>query len=121
MNLVDIAMNCRKNCHCPYSHYPVSAALETVDGKIYSGVNIEKPASGSTVCAERVAVFKAVSEGDTAFTKMVVITPDGGAPCGSCLQVLAHFKPIRIDLYNDRAERVMSTSVQELLPVNFNL
>ncbi|MEN4010522.1 MAG: cytidine deaminase [Chloroflexota bacterium] len=89
--LVQSAIAARRWAYAPYSHYPVGAALLTASGKIYEGVNIENAAFPSTICAERVAVFKAVSEGEREFDAIAVVTANGGTPCGACRQVLAEF------------------------------
>ncbi len=90
-HLVQTAITARRWAYTPYSHYPVGAALLTASGKIYEGVNIENAAFPSTICAERVAVFKAVSEGERDFSAIAVVTTNGGTPCGACRQVLAEF------------------------------
>jgi cytidine deaminase len=89
--LIDAAVQARQWAYAPYSHYAVGAALLTVSGKIYDGVNVENAAYPTTMCAERVAVFKAVSEGERQFEAIAVVTSNGGTPCGSCRQVLAEF------------------------------
>lgn len=89
--LVDQAAQARAWAYAPYSHYSVGAALLTASGKIYDGVNVENAAYPTTMCAERVAVFKAVSEGERDFVAIAVVTSNGGTPCGSCRQVLAEF------------------------------
>ena len=104
----------------PYSHYPVGAALLTAGGQIYKGANIENAAYPATICAERVAVFKAVSEGEREFVAVAVVTTNGGTPCGSCRQVLAEFGLETIVLIADKEGRVlMETTVSELLPGAF--
>ncbi len=89
--LIDIAAQARRWAYAPYSNYFVGAALLTNSGKIYDGVNIENAAYPDGICAERVAVFKAVSEGEREFSAIAVVTQNGGSPCGSCRQVLAEF------------------------------
>src|SRR5689334_4940651 len=79
--------------YAPYSNYLVGAALLAADGKIYTGCNVENAAYPSTICAERVAVTKAVSEGSRSFTAIVVVTANGGFPCGTCRQVMNEFAP----------------------------
>ena len=91
--LIESARAARTWAYTPYSHYAVGAALLTESGKIYEGVNIENAAYPTSICAERVAVFKAVSEGERDFSAIVVMTDNGGTPCGSCRQVLAEFGP----------------------------
>lgn len=89
--LIEAATQARQWAYAPYSHYAVGAALLTASGKIYEGVNIENAAFPTTICAERVAAFKAVSEGEREFLAIAVVTANGGTPCGSCRQVLAEF------------------------------
>lgn len=93
--LIESAKSAARNAHAVYSDFRVGAALLTTDGKIYSGCNIENSSYGLTVCAERVAVFKAVSEGFRDFTAMAIYTDavPPARPCGACLQVLSEFGP----------------------------
>ncbi|HTX78332.1 MAG TPA: cytidine deaminase [Longilinea sp.] len=119
--LMALAVQARQWAYVPYSHYAVGAALLTASGKIYDGVNIENAAYPVTVCAERVAVFKAVSEGERHFSVIAVVTKDGGAPCGSCRQVLSEFGLDTVVLIgNDKGEILKETSVRELLPDAFS-
>jgi cytidine deaminase len=88
------AVQARKNAHAPYSKFQIGAALLTSDGKIFSGCNVENASYGGTVCAERVAIFKAVSEGARTPVKeicVVSIQAEPWPPCGFCRQVLAEF------------------------------
>jgi cytidine deaminase len=118
--LIETALEARKWAYAPYSHYPVGAALLTTSGRIYDGVNIESAAYPTTMCAERVAVFKAVSEGERNFTAIAVVTSNGGSPCGSCRQVLAEFGLDTLVLIADgEGHIVQETSVGELLPGAF--
>ena len=89
--LIHLAMEVRVHAYVPYSNYRVGAALLTRSGKLYSGVNVENAAYPTGICAERVAVFKAVSEGEREFLAMAVVTDNGGTPCGACRQVMAEF------------------------------
>src|SRR5574338_1540947 len=89
--LVETAARVRRWAYVPYSKYAVGAALLTDSGKIYDGVNIENAAYPTTICAERVAIFKAVSEGERSFLAIAVVTANAGTPCGSCRQVMAEF------------------------------
>jgi cytidine deaminase len=98
----------------------VGAALLTVSGKIFEGANIENVAYPVTVCAERVAVFKAVSEGEKEFVAVAVATANGGSPCGSCRQVLAEFGLDTTVIIADKdGQVVLETTVGELLPGAF--
>lgn len=89
--LVEAALQARRWAYAPYSGYHVGAALLTSSGKVYDGVNIENAAYPTSMCAERVAVFKAVSEGERQFEAIAVATSNGGTPCGACRQVLSEF------------------------------
>ena len=89
--LIHLAMEVRVHAYVPYSNYRVGAGLLTRSGKLYSGVNVENAAYPTGICAERVAVFKAVSEGEREFLAMAVVTDNGGTPCGACRQVMAEF------------------------------
>jgi cytidine deaminase len=118
--LVESAVEARRWAYAPYSHYAVGAALLTEAGKIYEGVNIENAAYPTTICAERVAVFKAVSEGERDFTAIAVVTLNGGTPCGSCRQVLAEFGVDTIVIIaNVQGEIIQETTVRDLLPGAF--
>jgi len=89
--LVDLAIRARERSYSPYSHYAVGAALLAASGKIYTGVNIENSAYPTSICAERVAIFKAISEGERNFEAIAIATENGGSPCGSCRQVMSEF------------------------------
>ena len=115
--LIETALAARKWAYAPYSKYKVGAALLTASGKIYDGVNIENAAYPSGICAERVAVFKAVSEGEREFNAIVVATHNGGTPCGACRQVLAEFGlDTEVIIVNDKGAVIEETSVKDLLP-----
>ncbi len=118
--LIQVALEARKWAYAPYSKYPVGAALLTISGKIYEGVNIENAAYPTAICAERVAVFKAVSEGERRFEAIAVVTANGGSPCGSCRQVLAEFGLDTIVLLADEnGNLIKENSLAELLPEAF--
>ena len=118
--LVRQAQAARGRAYVPYSHYPVGAALLTTTGRVYEGANIENAAYPVTICAERVAVFKAVSEGEREFMAVAVVTTNGGTPCGSCRQVLAEFGLDTAILIADKdGQIVLETTVGELLPGAF--
>lgn len=118
--LIRIAIQARKWAYAPYSNYKVGAALLTSSGKIYDGVNVENAAYPVTMCAERVAVFKAISEGEKKFEAIAVVTPTGGAPCGSCRQVLAEFGLNTLVLVADLDGNLISEdTVGDLLPGAF--
>jgi cytidine deaminase len=117
--LIDRAAQARERAYAPYSHYAVGAALLAKSGKVYTGCNIENAVIGLTLCAERVALFKAVSEGERQFEAIAVVTSNGGSPCGSCRQVLAEFGPhIRV-LIATPEQLVAESKVIDLLPRAF--
>lgn len=119
-SLIDLANEARKKAYAPYSKYKVGAALRTKSGNIYTGVNVENAAYPQTMCAERVAVFKAVSEGEKEFEALSVVTDNGGSPCGGCRQVLAEFGLDTIVLIaNGEGKLVKEMTVKELLPEAF--
>lgn len=118
--LIQVAVEARDWAYAPYSQYRVGAALLTSSGKIYDGVNVENAAYPDGICAERVAVFKAVSEGEKSFEALVVSTSNGGSPCGSCRQVLAEFGLSTLVLIADDQGHVLrELRVNELLPDSF--
>lgn len=118
--LVESATQARQWAYVPYSHYAVGAALLTASGRIYEGVNVENAAYPTTICAERVAVFKAVSEGECSFLAIAVVTENAGSPCGSCRQVLAEFGLDTIVLIADTQGTIhREMTVNELLPGAF--
>lgn len=119
-SLIDLANTARQHAYAPYSKYHVGAVLRTKTGRIYTGINIENAAYPHTMCAERVAIFKAVSEGEKEFEVIAVVTDNGGSPCGGCRQVLAEFGLDTIVLIADGEGNLKQTlSVKELLPEAF--
>ena len=119
-SLIDLANEARQKAYVPYSNYPVGSALRTKSGRIFMGVNIENAAYPQTMCAERVAIFKAVSEGEKDFEAISVVTDNGGSPCGGCRQVLAEFGLDTVVLMADKNGRLIKeTTVKELLPEAF--
>ena len=118
--LIDLANTARQRAYVPYSNYPVGAVVRTKSGRLYTGVNVENAAYPQTMCAERVAIFKAVSEGEKEFDVISVVTDNGGSPCGGCRQVMAEFGLGTIVLLADGSGRlVKETTVGELLPEAF--
>jgi cytidine deaminase len=119
-DLIQLAAETRLKAYAPYSKYLVGAALRTRSGRIFTGVNIESAAYPTTICAERVAIFKAVSEGEREFEALAVVTSNGGFPCGSCRQVMAEFGLEMIVLVADANGRLVERStVRDLLPGAF--
>jgi cytidine deaminase len=118
--LIEQANAARVHAYAPYSDYPVGAALRTKSGHVYTGVNIENAAYPTGICAERVAVFKAVSEGKFDFEAIAVVTNNGGAPCGSCRQVLAEFGlQTQVFIADGSGALLQTATVAELLPEAF--
>lgn len=119
-SLISLANEARRRAYAPYSNYQVGAALRTKSGRIFTGVNVESAAYPTTMCAERVAVYKAVSEGELEFDVIAVVTDNGGSPCGSCRQVMAEFGLKTLVLLADGKENlVKEMTVAELLPEAF--
>ncbi|ANU11232.1 hypothetical protein A1A1_03392 [Planococcus antarcticus DSM 14505] len=121
--LMKQAIAARSNAYVPYSKFPVGAALLTTDGKVYLGCNIENAGYSMTNCAERTAVFKAVSEGDKTFMALAVSadTPGPVSPCGACRQVLAEFCAPDMPVYLTNLKGdVQETTISELLPGAFS-
>ena len=119
-SLIDLANEARRRAYVPYSNYPVGAALRTKSGKVFTGVNVENAAYPTTMCAERTAVFTAVTAGEREFEVIVVATENGGSPCGSCRQVLAEFGLDTVVLLaNGDGELLLETTVRDLLPGAF--
>ncbi|HKI73719.1 MAG TPA: cytidine deaminase [Pseudomonadales bacterium] len=119
--LVDAAESAMANAYCPYSHYPVGAAVRDESGVIYLGCNIENAALGSTMCAEAGALAAATVNGGRGFTHVAVVTGNGGMPCGNCRQLLLELAPdaILIVAAKDDPERIMTQPVRQLLPDPF--
>lgn len=117
--LVDAALEARAHAYAPYSGFAVGAAVRTAQGAIYTGCNIENASSGMTVCAERVAVWKAVSVGDPTLTALAVVTEPGATPCGACRQVLSEFAADLPILVADTAGHAWLTNLATLLPDAF--
>lgn len=119
-SLVDQANSARERAYVPYSHYPVGSSLRTKSGRVFTGVNIENAAYPQTMCAERVAMYKAVSEGEKDFEVITVVTDNGGSPCGGCRQVMAEFGlSTQVILADGEGRIVKETTVGELLPDAF--
>jgi len=118
------AVDMLQMAYVPYSHFPVGAALECEDGTVFTGCNIENAGYTPTNCAERTAVFKAVSEGHRSFTRIAIAatTKKFCAPCGVCRQVLAEFDPelkMVVYLVNSEGE-ILELTMKDLLPYSFD-
>lgn len=111
--LIDTARQYLKNSYSPYSNYPVGAAVLAEDGLVYGGTNIENSAHPSGLCAERVAINKAISEGNRRILAVAVVTRNAGAPCGACRQVMREFASLDIP--------VILTTVEDGLEEDFTL
>jgi cytidine deaminase len=122
-SLIRAALDARDKAYAPYSKFAVGAALADSDGVIHLGSNVENASFGLTVCAERVAIWNAVSKGVRSFEGMAIATDGGLAPCGACRQVLAEFAKELVLLLVDaeHTERVIEVSLNELLPMRFDL
>ena len=118
--LIEDAIQARSRSYAPYSHYQVGAAVLTASGKVFTGANVENAAYPASMCAERVAIFKAVSEGEKDFAAIAVVTSNAGMPCGGCRQVMAEFGLDTLVLIaDDRGNIVRELTVRELLPGAF--
>ncbi len=119
--LLRIAKEASLNAYVPYSGFPVGAALECEDGTVYTGCNVENAAYGDTICAERTAVVKAVSEGRRSFTRIAIYGEGQGycMPCGSCRQVLSEFSPEMEVLCAKAGGSYVSYPLTRLMPYTF--
>ncbi|WP_322802226.1 cytidine deaminase [Thermoflexus sp.] len=117
--LVELALRMRERAYAPYSGYRVGAALLSASGQVFTGCNVENAVYPLGLCAERVAVFKAISEGERGFTAIAIATENGGTPCGACRQVLSEFAPDLRILLVDAKGAVRETSLRRLLPEPF--
>ena len=119
--LVDLAFTMLERSYVPYSHFPVGAALLCADGTVFTGCNVENAAYGPTICAERTALVKAVSEGYREFTKLAVVgnSEDYCWPCGLCRQMLCEFAPDLTVLVGRKDGNFVKLSLRELLPHSF--
>lgn len=121
--LIEISISAQEFAYAPYSQFKVGAALLCTDGSVYTGCNIENSTYGATNCAERTAVFKAVSEGKREFSA-IAITSSGGKltfPCGICRQVLSEFSPEMRVILSDNDDNIKTFSLSELIPHSFKL
>ena len=119
--LMDCAIKAREKAYSPYSHFAVGAALLCEDGTLYEGCNIENASYGLTNCAERTAIFKAVSEGHIKFKALAVVADTEGpcAPCGACRQVMAEFK-IPLIIMGNLMGNIKMVTIEEVLPFSFS-
>ena len=120
-NLIEAAKKARENAVAPFSNFKVGAALETADGEVYTGCNVENASYGLTVCAERVAIWKALSEGAREFRQIVVVadTDQLTTPCGACRQIIWEFcGDVTVTLTNLH-EQCETVEMSKLLPRAF--
>lgn len=118
--LIQAAIAAAEYAYIPYSHYPVGAALQAADGTVFTGCNVENAAYPATICAERTALVKAVSEGHREFTALVVVTKNGGSPCGTCRQMLYEFAPNLPVIIADLDGKIHhELRLSDLLPLGF--
>lgn len=109
-----------QNSYSPYSHYKVGAALLSRSNKVYQGSNVENAGYTASVCAERTAIFKAVTNGEREFVAIAVATVNGGAPCGICRQVMREFsRDMTIVIGSSQTGKYRVTSLSDLLPDSF--
>ncbi len=118
--LIAQALAAREQAYAPYSRYRVGAALLGRSGRVYTGCNVENVAYPLTICAERTALVKAVSEGEREFVAIAVVTENGGSPCGACRQTLCEFGSEIVVLIADISGTYRETTVAELLPDSFD-
>ena len=120
--LLEMARKAAENSYSPYSHFPVGAALECADGTVFTGCNIENAAYGDTICAERTAVFKAVSEGHRDFRRIAIWgnSREYCYPCGSCRQVLLEFSREILVVCGRGDGAFMSAPLTDMMPFAFD-
>ncbi|OGO26731.1 MAG: cytidine deaminase [Chloroflexi bacterium RBG_16_54_11] len=118
--LIGRAIEARKMAYAPYSNYLVGAAVLAASGRVFTGANVENAAYPNSLCAERVAIFKAVSEGEREFVALAVVTGNGGMPCGACRQAMAEFGlDMRVLVACADGSLRQEATVSELLPGAF--
>ncbi len=120
--LLDAARAARMQAYAPYSHFQVGAAVEMADGRIFTGANVENVAYPQSICAERVAIVKAISDGARELCSVVVVSESGASPCGGCRSVMAEFgRPDTEVIVADLVENVRRFTLGELLPEAFEM
>lgn len=121
MKLIDVAKDAMKNSYSPYSNFAVGAALQTIDGQIYKGCNVENAAYGATNCAERTALFSAIADGQIQFEAMAIVSSSGDYtyPCGICRQVIAELMPAGKLIFSNNEGGYKELTVGEILPYAF--
>lgn len=121
--LISYAKKAMGNAYAPYSGFSVGAALLTSEGEVFTGCNVENASFGATICAERCAILKAISEGYTSFEKIAIVSSsqDLTYPCGICRQFLSEFMEDGIVVLMDKHENIKEYSLNDLIPFSFNL
>ncbi len=118
--LISLAQEVRKNAYAPYSNYAVGAALLTDSGAFYAGANVENAAYPTSMCAERSAIFHAVSNGERKIVALAVMTHNGASSCGACRQVLSEFgEDVLFLMIDEKGEVILETSLRDFLPHSF--
>lgn len=118
--LIQSAIDASQNAYIPYSQYAVGATLQAEDGTVFTGCNVESAAYSPTICAERTALVKAISEGYRQFERIAVVTRNGGSPCGVCRQLLYEFSPTMTVIIADLEGQVHHIlPLSDLLPHGF--
>lgn len=117
--LIEIAKKASENAYVPYSNFKVGAVLKTKKGKLYTGCNIENQGIMS-ICAERVAFVKAISEGEKEFESIAVFA-NGGTPCGYCRQFMSEFVDDKFKIYVIKDEQIQEFTIDKLLPERFKI
>jgi len=120
-NLIKQAMTAREKAYAPYSQYTVGTAVLTADGHVFTGCNVENAAYPSSMCGERVAIFKAVSEGHRNIVAIAIVTRNAGSPCGGCRQVMREFgsEEMLVLMADANGNLIDEKSLGELLPRSF--
>ena len=120
--LYELAVKAMENAYTPFSKFPVGAALLTESGEVFTGCNIENSSYGGTICAERTACVKAVSEGHRKFQTLAVVCGDGMVtPCGICRQFLYEFEPKLRVISGEDSDHIVEFRLDELMPGGFRL
>jgi cytidine deaminase len=119
-HLISAADAARQHAYAPYSHFKVGSAVLTQSGKIFGGCNVENASYGLTNCAERTAIFKAISEGEREFRAIAVVTDAGWSPCGACRQVIREFGEDIVVIIAKRKGEYSITTSKDLLPSGFS-
>lgn len=121
--LIEVAKKAMEKAYAPYSKFSVGAALLTTEGKVFTGCNIENASFGATNCAERTAMFKAVSEGYRCFTKIAIVSNAGvfTYPCGICRQVMTEFMKDGEIILHNKQDEVEVIKVADMMPYRFEL